>query len=118
MNGLKKYYIGNSRNLEKIFQYRKIHSPTLIISSPPYYDLLDYEGVKGQIGFGQKDYDGYLTDVADVFQHCYELAEENSTFWLVRPGKVVCFSGCEARPGRLASHRVVSPWIDGSNPRD
>jgi hypothetical protein len=24
----------------------------------------------------------------------------------------------EAHPGRLASHRVTSPWIDGSNPRD
>jgi hypothetical protein len=34
----------------------------------------------------------------------------------VRPGKVAYFSGCEARPGRLASHRVASPWIDGSNP--
>lgn len=34
----------------------------------------------------------------------------------VRPGKVAYFSGWEARPGRLASHRVASPWIDGSNP--
>lgn len=37
---------------------------------------------------------------------------------VVRPGKVAYFSGCESRPGRLASHRVASPWIDGSNPRD
>ncbi|EFK11034.1 conserved hypothetical protein [delta proteobacterium NaphS2] len=37
---------------------------------------------------------------------------------VVRPGKVAYFSGCESRPGRLASHWVVSPWIDGSNPRD
>ena len=83
MNGFVKYYIGNSRNLERIFQYRKIPSPTLIISSPPYYDLLDYDGIKGQIGFGQSDYDGYLSDVANVFQHCYELAEDNATFWLI-----------------------------------
>jgi len=83
MNGFAKYYIGNSGNLEKIFQHRKIPSPTLIISSPPYYDLLDYDGVKGQIGFGQSDYDGYLSDVANVFQHCYELAEDNATFWLI-----------------------------------
>jgi len=40
------------------------------------------------------------------------------TYFGVRPGKVAYFSGCEARPGRLASHRVASPWIDGSNPRD
>ncbi|EFK11881.1 conserved hypothetical protein [delta proteobacterium NaphS2] len=37
---------------------------------------------------------------------------------VVRPVKVAYFSGCESRPGRLASHWVVSPWIDGSNPRD
>lgn len=83
MNGFVKYYIGNSRNLEKIFQHREIPSPTLIISSPPYYDLLDYDGIKGQIGFGQSDYNGYLSDVANVFQHCYELAEDNATFWLI-----------------------------------
>lgn len=83
MNGFAKYYIGNSGNLEKIFQHRKIPRPTLIISSPPYYDLLDYDGVKGQIGFGQSDYEGYLSDVANVFQHCYELAEDNATFWLI-----------------------------------
>ncbi len=83
MNGFAKYYIGNSGDLEKIFQDRKIPSPTLIISSPPYYDLLDYDGVKGQIGFGQSDYDGYLIDVTNVFQHCYELAEDNATFWLI-----------------------------------
>jgi len=35
---------------------------------------------------------------------------------LVRPGKVVHSNGWDARPGRLASHRVASPWIIGSNP--
>ena len=35
---------------------------------------------------------------------------------LVRPGKVVHSNGWDARPGRLASHRVASPWIVGSNP--
>jgi len=83
MKGFAKYYIGNSRNLVRIFQNRKIPSPNLIISSPPYFDLLDYDGIKGQIGFGQSDYDGYLSDVAKIFQHCYELAEENATFWLI-----------------------------------
>ena len=28
----------------------------------------------------------------------------------VRPGKVVYFSGCEARSGRSASHRIASLW--------
>ena|SRR6056297_33128 len=37
---------------------------------------------------------------------------------VVRPGKVVHSSGCESRSGRLANHRIVSPWIEGGNPGD
>jgi len=46
------------------------------------------------------------------------IIEAHEVQLVVRPGKVAYFSGCESRPGRLASHRVASPWIDGSNPRD
>jgi len=83
MNEILKYYIGNSRNLKNLFQRRNIPKPTLIISSPPYFDMLDYDGIKKQIGYGQNNYETYLNDVANVFHKCYELAEENATFWLI-----------------------------------
>lgn len=83
MSEFLKYYIGNSRNLNNLFQRRNIPKPSLIISSPPYFDILDYDGIKKQIGFGQNNYEIYLDDVAKVFHKCYELAEENSTFWLI-----------------------------------
>ena len=54
----------------------------------------------------------------NLFVNASQAIENKSEQIIVRPGKVAYFSGCEARPGRLASHRVASPWIDGSNPRD
>ncbi|NQV18460.1 MAG: site-specific DNA-methyltransferase [Armatimonadetes bacterium] len=83
MNEILKYYIGNARNIDAIFKRRNIPKPSLIISSPPYFDLLDYDGVKKQIGFGQNNYELYLNDVVTVFHKCYELAEDNATFWLI-----------------------------------
>jgi len=83
MRGLAKYFIGNSRNLPSLVKRHHIPSLDLIISSPPYFDMLDYEGAEGQIGFGTNNYEVYLQDVAEVFQQCYELANENATFWLI-----------------------------------
>ena len=71
----------------------------------------------------------FVLDKSHLEGHFYETAEKigipekKRPRWVknqiaVRPGKVAYFSGCESRPGRLASHRVASPWIDGSNPRD
>jgi len=83
MSGILKYYIGNARNIITIFKSRNIPKPSLIISSPPYFDLLDYDGLRKQIGYGQNNYNLYLNDVAQVFHTCYELTEENATFWLI-----------------------------------
>jgi len=78
-----KYYIGNARNIDTIFKRRNIPKPALIISSPPYFDLLDYDGIKKQIGFGQNNYELYLNDVAHVIHNCYEFAQDNATFWMI-----------------------------------
>lgn len=83
MKGLAKYFIGDSRNLYKLIKQYHISSPDLIISSPPYFDILNYEGTRRQIGYGSNNYEEYLQDVAGVFQQCYELAKENATFWLI-----------------------------------
>jgi len=76
------YIIEDSRNIEKIFEKYKIEKPQLIITSPPYFDVKNYEGAKKQIGFGQ-DYDEYLKDLVVIFQKCYEISSPNATFWMV-----------------------------------
>ena len=87
------YHIGNAKDIKKIFTINKIGQPQLVNTSPPYFDLLNYENHKDQIGQNQL-YDEYLSDVACVFQDCYELSTESATFWLIidtfrRDGEVV-----------------------------
>jgi DNA modification methylase len=77
------YLVDNSKNLKEIFTNLKIPAPSLIISSPPYFDILNYEDNKDQIGYGQNIYQDYLNDIVSIFQNCYEISSENSTFWLI-----------------------------------
>lgn len=76
------YIIGDARNMKKIFEEQKIGKPDLIITSPPYFDVKNYEGSKNQIGFGQ-NYEEYLKDIIDIFQKCYEYSSQYATFWMI-----------------------------------
>jgi len=76
------YIIEDSRNIEKIFRKYNIGKPDLIITSPPYFDVKNYEGAKKQIGFGQ-DYGEYLKDIVTIFQKYYEASSPNATFWMI-----------------------------------
>ena len=75
-----KYYIGNSKNLLAQYNKNKL-SPELIITSPPYHDVLDYNH-KDQIGQGQI-YEDYLVDVSDILHKCYEISTSNASLWIV-----------------------------------
>jgi DNA modification methylase len=77
------YIVGDSRSIKNIFSNNKLSKPNVVISSPPYFDVLNYNNNQQQIGYGQSDYKEYLNDVCRVFQDCYELSENNSTFWLI-----------------------------------
>lgn len=83
MSSNSNYIIGDSRKLKEIFDNYNIPKPNVIISSPPYFDILNYNNNENQIGFGQDNYEDYLNDVCDIFQNCYDLSETNSSFWLV-----------------------------------
>jgi DNA modification methylase len=76
------YIAGNAKKIKQLFKKRKFSKPQLIITSPPYFDVLNYENNGNQIGHGQT-YDGYLLDIINVFQDCYELSTSNATFWLI-----------------------------------
>lgn len=77
------YIVANAKNVMKIVEKEKIPAPQLVISSPPYFDLLDYNNNKDQIGYGQKSYSEYLDTVCKVFQDCYDISAPNATFWLI-----------------------------------
>ncbi|MBA7558284.1 hypothetical protein ES705_51082 [subsurface metagenome] len=77
------YIIGNAKNIKGIFSRKRIPAPNLIISSPPYFDLLNYGGNIRQIGYGQIYYKEYLNDVAKVFQDCFDISKKNASFWLI-----------------------------------
>ncbi len=64
--------IGDSRLLVEELENDSIG---LIVTSPPYYDLVDY-GVDYQIGFGQS-YSGYVQSLEHVWRCCFEKIKPN-----------------------------------------
>ena len=58
-------------------------SPAIMatVTSPPYFNLLDY-GTSNQIGFGQQ-YAEYLDDCQDVFQQIFDRTDEAGSLWLI-----------------------------------
>jgi DNA modification methylase len=77
-----KYLIGKAQNLKTVFLAEE-QSPRLILTSPPYFDLLNYGDNKKQIGFGEKNYSDYLSTIAQIFQDCYDVSTPDATFWLI-----------------------------------
>lgn len=51
------------------------------ITSPPYFDLKDYD-FKEQIGYGQT-YSEYLKDLKLVFKNVYDCTKESGTLWVI-----------------------------------
>ena len=58
-------YIGSSTNMDQIAS----NSVNLIITSPPYWTLKDYD-VEGQIGTGSNSYDYYISELNKVWKEC------------------------------------------------
>lgn len=58
-------YIGNSNNMSQVPD----NSVNLIITSPPYWTLKDYN-VESQIGLGSNSYDFYISELNKVWKEC------------------------------------------------
>ena len=58
------------------------NSIRLIVTSPPYWDFVDY-GVPGQIG--QTTYEQYLEDLLKVWQECYRVLTPNGKLCINTP---------------------------------
>ena len=76
------------------------NSVHLVVTSPPYWTLKEYNHGDGQMGFID-DYETFLTELDRVWQACYDA--------LVPGGRVVCVVGdvCLSRRKNFGEHVVV-----------
>ena len=61
-----KFILGDSRVLKELPD----ESVNLVVTSPPYWNLKDYEGGGDEIGQGDASYQEYLQGLFDVFREC------------------------------------------------
>lgn len=82
------------------FQELPSNSVHLVVTSPPYWTLKEYNEGHGQMGF-IADYEEFLRELDRVWQHCF-----NS---LVPGGRLVCVVGdvCLSRRKNGGEHTVV-----------
>lgn len=73
-------FIGDSRGLPELLAAAPLAN--VIITSPPYFDLLDY-GTKHQIGIGSKTYERFLTDVEQVLKGCFDRSTNDASLWII-----------------------------------
>jgi len=76
------YLIEDARNIRESFLENEFEKVDLILTSPPYFDVKNYENAERQIGYNQS-YDEYLNDIALVLQDCYSISKDHTTLWLV-----------------------------------
>lgn len=91
---------GDARRLDWIPD-ESVH---LVLTSPPYWTLKDYEPVSGQLG-DVEDYEEFLRELDAVWSHCSRV--------LVPGGRVCCVVGDVCLPRRLdGRHRVMPLHAD------
>jgi len=75
-------------------------SVDLVVTSPPYWTLKQYEDVQGQLGHLQ-DYDRFLDQLDHVWHRCFDA--------LVPGGRLICVVGdvCLSRRKNKGRHTVV-----------
>lgn len=75
-------------------------SVQLVVTSPPYWTLKEYDDVDGQLGH-VVDYESFLTEIDKVWQSCFDA--------LVPGGRLVCVVGdvCLSRRTNAGVHEVI-----------
>ncbi len=93
--------LGDARSLDWIPD-QSVH---LVVTSPPYWTLKEYNDSDGQLGHVD-DYETFLDELDRVWRHCYRV--------LVPGGRVVCVVGdvCIARRKNKGRHMVVPLHAD------
>ncbi len=89
-------YHGDARDLS----YIPDNSVHLILTSPPYWNLKEYERDENQLGLIE-DYDAFVDELRKVFRECYRV--------LVPGGRVVCVAGDVCLSRRRYGRHAVMP---------
>lgn len=89
-------YAGDARSMD-FLEPNSIH---LVVTSPPYWTLKDYNRIEGQLGF-LADYDTFLGELETVWRQCFDA--------LVPGGRLICVVGdvCLSRRKNNGRHTVV-----------
>lgn len=88
--------LGDSRHLSNIPD----DSVHLVVTSPPYWTLKEYEPGPGQLGYVE-DYEEFNRELAQVWEHCFRV--------LVPGGRLVINVGDVCLPRRQFGRHVVFP---------
>ncbi len=91
-----KLYRGDARNLSFIAS-ESVH---LVLTSPPYFNLKEYESGKNQLGC-LKEYQEFVNELDKVWKECYRI--------LVPGGRLVCVVGDVCMSRRKYGRHVVLP---------
>lgn len=93
--------LGNARDLSWI-EDESVH---LVVTSPPYFNLKEYNKHPGQLG-EMSDYDAFHDALDEVWRHCFRV--------LVPGGRLVCNVGdvCVARRANGGRHHVFPLHAD------
>lgn len=91
----------NSNNMSDVPD----NSVNLIITSPPYWTLKDYD-VEGQIGVGSSSYDYYISELNKVWKECVRVLAPDGKFCInIMP---FLLTGKAARFGRRETRLAIS----------
>lgn len=84
----------------RAMQFLQSNSVHLVLTSPPYWTLKEYERTEGQLGFVD-DYEAFLRELDKVWRRCFDA--------LVPGGRLICVVGdvCLSRRKNAGVHSVV-----------
>jgi site-specific DNA-methyltransferase (adenine-specific) len=91
-----KLALGDARNLSRIAD----ESVQLVVTSPPYWTLKEYEQNQAQLG-AVKDYDSFLDELDKVWAECARV--------LVPGGRICCVVGDVCIPRKKIGRHLVMP---------
>jgi DNA modification methylase len=92
-------YLGDAREMKELSRPESLH---LVVCSPPYWTLKEYDGGAGDFQLGHvEDYETFHDELSKVWKRCYEL--------LVPGGRLCVVVGDVCLPRRQVGRHLVMP---------